>query len=182
MFKKILKVLCSLVLVINASGCLIGNKLSYKIVLDSQNSGTATVKYYHIRTDADTKDRFEEDKYLLYEYLAKSKQFLDDMKKEGKEILERKLYLNEEGKLNGEATYKFKSLNAVENLVYEDGFYFITLTPEDSVLSTNGQLIKSSTYQRILWDKSYKVLEFQILTEPPAGKYTDMARFYKNYY
>ncbi|HPD67437.1 MAG TPA: hypothetical protein PLI27_05100 [Ignavibacteriales bacterium] len=164
------------------TGCLVGNKLSYKIVLESQNSGTAIIKYYYIRSDADTKDRLEEDKYLLYEYMAKSKQFVADMKKEGREIIDRKLYLDENGKLIAEGTYKFKSLNSVENLVYDNGYYFITLQLEDSVLSTNGQVIRTANYKRIIWDEGYKTLEFEILTEPAPDNYIDMARYYKNYY
>lgn len=180
--KKILMLLILITSSFLVNGCLIGNKLSYKIQLETPNSGTATIKYFHIRSDADTKDRLEEDKYLLYEYMAKSKQFIADMKKEGREIIDRKIYLDDNGKLVAEGTYKFKTLNAVENLVYDNGFYFITLQLEDSVLSTNGQVIRSANYKRIIWDEGFKTLEFEILTEPAPGNYIDLSRYYKNYY
>lgn len=179
--KKIMFLLMILFVALATSGCLVGNRISYVINFDTPTTGTATVTFYNIRSDADGKDKFEEDKYNLFEYMAKSKQFLDDMKKEGKDIVNRELFLDN-GSLNAKGAYKFKNINTVENLVLEDGFYYITLAKDDSVVTTNGTVINSANFKRIIWDKSFKKLEFEIHTEVPAGRLIDMAPYYKNYY
>jgi hypothetical protein len=64
--------------------------------------------------------------------------------------------------------------------MYEDGFYFLTLTLEDSVLSTNGQLITSKDRKRILWDNSFKQLKFEILGNSFENEaYTKISSFFK---
>jgi hypothetical protein len=97
--------------------------------------------------------------------MQKSSRFLSDMKKEGKNIVSRELHA-ENGKLNGTAVYRFDKISDVENLTYDDGFYFITLALDDSVITTNGEIIKSDKYKRILWSDNVDTLKFQILTEP----------------
>lgn len=148
--------------------CLVGHKISYEIAADKSGRGTARVMYYDIRSDASTDQEFAEDKKNLFSYMQKSMQFISDMKKEGKDIVKRDLFV-ENGKLLGSAVYKFERISDVENLTYDDGFYFITLALDDSVLSTNGEIIKSDKYKRILWGDNIDTLKFQILTEPPAG-------------
>lgn len=149
-------------------GCLVGHKMSYEIVPEKSGKGSARVIYTDIRSDAKDDKEFEEDKKNLFDYMQKSSQFLGDMKKEGKNVVSRELYV-ENGKLNGRAVYKFDKISDVENLTYDDGFYFITLALDDSVLATNGEIIKSDKYKRILWGGDIDTLKFQILTEPTDG-------------
>lgn len=159
-------------------GCIIGHTIVYEIEVNSNGRGIAAVTYTDIRSNADTETKLDEDKKTLFSYMLKSTQFVNDMKKEGKEIISRKLYI-EKGKLNGKASYRFTRIEDVENLSYEDDFYFVTLQPDDSVVTTNGTIIRSETYKRILWDNSFTKLQFEILTEPEGeAKLTDMAQFY----
>ncbi|MDP4176575.1 MAG: hypothetical protein Q8933_21530 [Bacteroidota bacterium] len=147
------------------NGCLVGHKISYEIVSDKSGKGTARVTYTDIRSDAQNDREFDEDKKNLFDYMQKSSRFLSDMKKEGKNIVSRELHV-ENGKLNGTAVYRFDKISDVENLTYDDGFYFITLALDDSVIATNGEIIKSDKYKRILWSDNVDTLKFQILTEP----------------
>ena len=161
-------------------GCLVGNKIVYEVNLTSHNKGTATVIYTNIRSNALGGAKLEEDKNILFSYMLKSDKFVDDMKKEGKEIISRDLFL-EDGKLNGKATYRFSKLSDVENLSFEDRFYFVTLSLEDSVISTNGLILKSSNYKRIMWDSTFNTLKFEILTEPADSEnLTDLAQFHNS--
>jgi len=180
--RKILFGLFAVISISMFNGCLVGNKISYEINLETEKTGSATVMFSHIRSDGQNKDEFEEDKYNLFEYMVKSKEFIASMKKEGKNVVDRELYV-EDGKLYGKGVYKFDNLTSVENLIFEDGYYYITLAPDDSILTTNGEIIKSHSHKRIIWDKSYKTLKFEIMVEPGAGtRLIDLAPYYKNYY
>lgn len=159
-------------------GCLVGHTINYEIEVNSNGRGVATVTYTNIRSNADNDTKLEEDKKTLFNYMLKSTQFVNDMKKEGKDIISRKLFVDN-NKLNGKASYRFEKISDVENLSFEDDFYFVTLQPDDSVITTNGIIVKSESYKRILWDKSFTNLQFEILTEPEGeAKLTDMAQFY----
>lgn len=163
-------------------GCLVGEKIVYEVNVDkSHNSGTATVTYTNIRSDAANDKEFEEDKKNLFEYMYKSPQFIQQMKGEGKEVIKRELFPDEKKNLTGRAVYKFRKLSDVENLAYEDGFYFLTLALDDSVISTNGEVIKSSNYKRILWDDSHTTLKFEIMIESSqaVSKLRPMAPYFK---
>lgn len=162
------------------SGCLVGNKIVYNIVPAKGGSGTATVFYTNIRSDASDDQQFKEDQKLLFDYMLKSREFLKERKDKGQDIISRELYLDN-GRLNGKATYKFEKLSDVEKtLSFEDGFYFLTLALDDSVITTNGEIIKSSNYKRILWDDRVDTLKFEISIEPAEGtQLKDLAPFYK---
>jgi len=167
------------VFILSLNGCLVGHKIVYIVDASKSGNGTATVWYNDIRSDAANDQEFEEDKTNLFDYLLKSDKFLDDMKAEGKTIVSRELQV-EDNKLNGKSVYYFKKLSDVENLSYEDGFYFLTLALDDSVVSTNGEVIRSANHKRILWDESITPLKFEILIEPAAGTKTrDLKLFYK---
>lgn len=162
-------------------GCLAGEKISYQVNVDgkSHNSGTATVLYTNIRSDGTNDEEVQEDMKNLFDYMLKDPKFISDMKIEGKDIVKREL-IKDDDRLDGRVVYHFSRLSDVENLAYEDGFYFLTLALDDSVLYTNGEVITSSKYKRILWDDSHTTLKFEIYIEPPQGtKLTPMARFYK---
>ncbi|MGE5402599.1 MAG: hypothetical protein ACM3S2_19560 [Ignavibacteriales bacterium] len=162
------------------NGCLVGHKIVYEIKPDKMGKGTATVWYTDIRSDATNDQQFEEDKNNLFDYMLKSSQFISDRKKEGKNVIARELYL-EDNKLNGKVTYKFNKLSDVEKaLSFEDGFYFLTLALDDSVLTTNGEIIKSANYKRILWGNDVNTLKFEISIEPAEGTpLKELAPLYK---
>lgn len=146
-------------------GCLVGHRIAYEVKPDKNGSGTATVMYFDIRSDAQNEQEFQEDRRNLFEYMWKSDQFVAELKKEGKIITSRNLYI-EDDQLIGKAAFTFDNLGNVEGLAHEDGFYFLTLALDDSVVATNGEVIKSASYKRIIWDESITPLRFEILTEP----------------
>ncbi len=151
-------------LVFNAvifNGCLIFHKISYKITTDGKK-GTAEVYFYDIRSNAENPSEFDEDKTSLFTYMWKSAEFLSNMKNEGKEILERELFLSGDT-LNGKAIFSFDDISSVENIMIDNDFYYMTLPLEDSVISTNGEIITSQQYKRILWERGIPELRFEIL-------------------
>ena len=176
---KTLLMFALLGLIVLFTGCLVGHKIIYIVDVNKNGPGTATVWWTDIRSDAANDYEFNLDKDTLFDYILNSNEFVKDMKTEGKSITSRELILNN-GKLDGKAVYYFDRLNDVENLAFEDGFYYLTLALDDSVLSTNGELIKSANYKRILWDQSINPLKFDILIEPAKGTKTrSLAPYYK---
>src|SRR5690606_33164375 len=96
-----------------------------------------------------------------------------------KNITSREIII-EDGKLNGIVEYSFEEINNVEGIVYESPYYFLTVAPSDSILSTNGQVMVSDDYKRIVWDNSIKVLKFKMfVTKTEGSNLTSMAQFYK---
>lgn len=164
---------------VTLSGCLIGNKISYNVHLDGSGGGRAEVIIHDIRSDAKTELDYEEDKSSLFEYMLKSSDFVLEMVKDGKYIESRELYV-EDGKLNGKVVYTFKKLSDFENLMQEDGYYHITMAPDDEPLSSNGEIIKSEQYKRIMWSADEKNLKFEMLIEPVSpDTVRDLANFYE---
>ncbi len=160
------------------SGCLQFNTVSYEVTMFTENSGEVKIQINDIRSDAETDEAFEEDKTALFETILGSQQFIDDMNNEGKFISSRDLFV-EDGKLNGKGAYRFDEIGKVEGMVYADGFYYITFEPSDSIVSTNGQIFITDQYKRIVWDKSFKTLQFEMLSNPfEEGSYRELAPFY----
>ena len=62
---------------------------------------------------------------------------------------------------------------------FEDPYYYLTIPVEDSIISTNGQITKTSEYKRIVWDKSIKTLKFKMYSDDTnrAGL-TSLAPYY----
>ncbi len=176
------KVVLSIIILLAAysfSGCIEFHKISYDIKLDSPLSGKVTIVAYDLRSDAVGNKDLEEDKNNLFNVMLKSDEFVEMMKKQGKDIVSRKLFLND-GKLNGEGTYKFDNINKVEGIQFDDGFYYLTLGLKDSVISTNGQVITSKDHKRILWDSSMKELKFTMFSNSfEQGTYHSMAEYYQ---
>ena len=160
-------------------GCLIVYKISYHIEMKSPKKGTVTVSFADIRSDAIGNKEFEEDKNNLFEYLLKSGDFPESMKLEGKFIKERKLK-NNNGKLDGKAVYDFNDIEKVEGFRFQDGFYYLTLQSEDSVLTTNGEVLRGDGYKRIMWSADAKVLEFEMLSGQVPQQTRDLSPFYKS--
>ncbi len=161
------------------NGCLTFHKVSYDVKLTNPNVGSVLISMYDIRSTAATNKEFNDDKKNLFQYMLKSDQFLDEQKSQGKDIVSRKLFLND-GKLDGEAEYKFNNINNVEGMKYDGGFYYLNLKLDDSVLATNGQIIKSQDYKRIVWDSTYTELKFTMMANPFTGKehFRSLAPFY----
>jgi hypothetical protein len=162
------------------NGCLIFHKMSYTININKDNdtSGTATVIVSDIRSDAAGGSNLETDKKNLFEYVLKSPDFISQMKDEGKNVTNRVLFLQGDT-LIGKTDYSFASIFNVEKIQYQDGFYYLTLTLDDSVLTTNGQIINSKDHKRILWDKSFNVLKFEMLGFPfKKDEYTRLSPFF----
>jgi len=168
-------------LIFFAGGCIIFHKVSYEVKLNPDNSGTTTVLVTDIRSDAKTDNDFEEDKNNLFSYLLKSNEFVESMKKNRKNIIKRDLFL-ENDTLMGKAVYKFDNVKGIEGIAYEGGFYYLTLGLEDSVISTNGQIIQSKDYKRILWDSKINPLKFEMLSFSfDTNPYRKLAPYYESY-
>jgi hypothetical protein len=175
---KVLKVFLVLILPLIMQGCLHFNTASYKIELKDSNSGSVTVFVKDIKSDAIDKTELNEDQKNLFDFALKSEKFIEQMESEGKFITDRKLILNGEN-LDAQINYNFKNINDVEGIVFEDPFYYLTLQPGDSVVSTNGKIIESKDYKRIIWDSSIDTLEFEMFSDDTSGdNLTSMAAYY----
>ncbi len=170
----------SFILVFIAQGCLLFHSVSYKVELDGRTTGTATVLVEDIRSDALNSEELDSDKNNLFEFILESDDFITVMEEEGQFITSRELF-NSDGMLSGKATFSFDDITKVEGIVYDEPFYFLTINPEDSILETNGEVIVSKDYKRIIWDDSFKTLEFKMFSEDFEGKnLTGMLQFYEN--
>ncbi len=177
--KSKLLILFYFIVAVPLTGCLTFNTISYEVHLDDFGDGSVNVIVSDIRSDSFNQKELDEDKKNLFDFLLKSENFVKQMKDEGKFITKRKLVV-EDGKLNGMVEYSFDEINSVEGIVYESPYYFLTVAPNDSVLSTNGQVMVSEDYKRIVWDNSIKVLKFKMFVSQTEGSsLTAMAQFYK---
>ena len=157
------KLLVLIPLVILMQGCLVFHSVSYEIIMADAKSGTVTIQVADIRSDAMNTSELEDDKKQLFQELLKGDEFVKQMKDEGKNILNRQLYLSND-KLNGTVKYSFEDVAKVEGIVYQEPFYFITIPLEDSIISTNGEVIISEGHKRIMWDNSIKTMKFEMFS------------------
>jgi len=157
------KLLVLIPLVILMQGCLVFHSVSYEIIMADKKSGTVTIQVADIRSDAMNTSELEEDKNQLFQELLKGDEFVKQMSDEGKNILNRELYLSND-KLNGTVKYSFEDVAKVEGIVYQEPFYFITIPLEDSIISTNGEVIISEGHKRIMWDNSIKTMKFEMFS------------------
>lgn len=167
------------VLFILTPGCLVVSKISYSIQMKTKTTGTVKVKFHDIRSDAIGNKEFEDDKKNLFEYLLKSEDFSNSMQSEGKTITSRRLEIYD-NKLNGIAVYNFNDIEKIEGIRYRDGYYFLTLQAEDSVLYTNGEILSTEDYKRIIWADGTKTLEFEIQSGQVMQDTRDLAPVYKS--
>ncbi len=151
------------ILTIFAQGCLVFHSASYEVNVDSDLSGKVEVNIKDIRSDAMNSSELSEDKNQLFQHMLKSDEFIEQMKAEGKNIFDRNLFVSG-GKLIGTVQYTFDDISKVEGIVYEEPFYFLTLGLEDSVISTNGEIVLSENHKRIMWDNSVKTLKFEMFS------------------
>ena len=166
-----------ILILISAPGCLVFQKISYEITFNEDKSGTAKLYITDITSDATDAEAFKQDTAALFTFMLKSNDFIEDMKNEGRFITSRKLILNDNN-LDSEVSYDFRNIAGVENISYEDGFYFLTMDVADSVILTNGEVINSKTYKRILWDDQQKFLRFTMFSAE-TDAYTKLGPYYK---
>lgn len=176
--KKLFLISTILSLLFIANGCLIFHSVAYEIKPVQDGAGSAVVTVEDIRTDALNSDELNIDKDNLFKFIYKSDDFVNQMKDEGKKITSRQLQV-ENGKLNGKIHFNFDDIELVEGIVYEDPYYFLTLAPGDSIISTNGEIIISGEYKRIMWDNSMEVLKFEMFSDKvEAQNLVGMAQYF----
>jgi hypothetical protein len=161
--KNVIKLL-SILLLIQLTGCIVFHSVSYEVNVNDDGTGTALVTIDDINTDAATKEMIDEDVKSILEYGLKSSEFVDGMNAEGKKIVSRNLFVEKE-KLNALISYEFNEISKVEGMQFDDPYYYLTIPPEDSIISTNGQITVTSEYKRIVWDKSIKTLKFKMYSD-----------------
>jgi len=111
--------------------------------------------------------------------MYKSDEFIKQMKGEGKIIKSRELLVDGET-LNGKIVFDYDDIETVEGIVYEEPFYYLTLSPADSIISTNGEVIRSDMHKRIIWDNTIKVLKFKMFSDKTDGQnLLGMAQYYE---
>jgi hypothetical protein len=160
-------------------GCLLFNTVSYEVNLDGELSGSVNMQVKDIRSDAMNVSDLEEDKNQLFSFMWKSQDFVQQMEEEGKMITERELFIMN-GKLYGNLSYDFADISTVEGIQYQEPFYFLTLNPEDSIVSTNGEVILSDGLKRIMWDNSIKSLKFEMFSvDVEKGSLVELSQYLK---
>jgi hypothetical protein len=173
------KILILIPLVILMQGCLVFHTVSYEVNLNDDNSGTVNLQVYDIKSDAMNVSELEEDKNQLFNFILKSDDFVQQLKEEGKNVSDRQLFVSEE-KLNGSLTYTFNDITKVEGIQYQEPFYFMTLGLEDSIISTNGEVIVSEGLKRIMWDNSIKILKFEMFSaDVESDNLVDLSKYLK---
>jgi hypothetical protein len=171
------KSLLLFLLIILMQGCLVFHTVSYEINLTDEKSGTVKMQISDIRSDALNVSELEEDKDQLFNFMLKSDDFVQQMKDEGKDITDRRLSKSEE-KLNGSLIYSFTDISKVEGIVYQEPFYYLTLSVEDSIISTNGEVIVSEGHKRIMWDNSLKTLTFKMFSaDVESGSLVELSKY-----
>lgn len=160
------------------SGCLVYQKVAYEISVDGKKSGEAKVTFFDLKSDALGNKEFNEDKETLFNKLMKSDEFVLSQKEEGKEIIGRKLFV-EDKNLNGEVSFKFQDVNVVEGIQFQDGYYFLTVQEGDSIISTNGTIMPAKNFKRIIWGEHERILKFEMLTDVNLDDLRELAPFYK---
>lgn len=159
------------------NGCLLLEKVSYSITMNEKGSGNALLTVYNLRSDAIGNREFTEDTTQLFTYYLSSQRFMDSMAYYGKNVTQRKL-VPEGNNLNAVLGFSFTDITTVEQIQHEAGLYYLTLQTDDSVVTTNGKIVVTDEYKRIIWPETEKKLEFTIA----AGNFNPAARGLAPYY
>ena len=171
------KSLMLILLIMSMQGCLVFKSVSYEINLADSTSGIVSMNFTDIRSDAMNASDLEGDKKQLFQELLKGDDFVKQMKEEGRNILDRRLFKSS-GKLCGFVKYSFNDVSSVENLVYQAPFYYVTFGLQDSIISTNGEVIISEDHKRIVWDNSIKNLQFEwFSTDTENSKLVELVQY-----
>jgi hypothetical protein len=161
---KNLKTLLLILFALQLTGCIVFKSVSYEVTVNSDGTGTALVIIEDINTDATTKETIDNDVKSILEHGLKSQAFVDDMKSEGKIIKSRNVIVEKE-KLIAIVGYEFSDISKVEGMQFDDPYFYLTIPASDSIISTNGQVTKTTEYQRIVWDKSITTLKFKMYSD-----------------
>ncbi len=172
-FRVLIIVFASLFLL---PGCLIVSKISYRISLKEDLSGSAVVTFFDIRSDAVGNKEFDEDKKNLFDYIYKSDDFIQSLKLEGKFVQKRDLKI-ETGKLIGSAVYEFNDVEKIEGIRKDGKYLYLTLQSDDEVLSTNGEIVGQNEFKRIIWTQGVKELSFDIASGQSQQRTKDLKPF-----
>jgi hypothetical protein len=174
---RIIKLLSLFILSILLQGCLVFHTVSYEVNLESENSGTVNMQVNDIRSDALNVSELEEDKKQLFNFIWKSDDFVQQLKEERKFVTDRQLFASN-GKLNGSLSYEFNDITTVEGIQYQEPYYFLTVAVEDSIISTNGEVIISEGIKRIMWDNTMKTLKFEMFSaEVESGSLVELSQY-----
>jgi hypothetical protein len=174
---RIIKLLSLFILSILLQGCLVFHTVSFEVNLDDENSGTVNMQVNDIRSDALNVSELEEDKKQLFNFIWKSDDFVQQLKEEGKFVTNRQLF-ESNGKLNGSLSYEFNDITTVEGIQYQEPYYFLTVAVEDSIISTNGEVIISEGIKRIMWDNTMKTLKFEMFSaEVESGSLVELSQY-----
>lgn len=146
------------------NGCIIFKSVSYEVTIIDDLKGSSFVTIDDICSDAKNEEELKNDKEIVFDYAAESSDFIRDLENEGKKIVSRNLFVQGD-KLNAIISYEFDDISKAESIQFDDPYYFLTLSPEDSIISTNGQIFVYDEYKRIVWDKSLKTLKFKMFSE-----------------
>jgi len=166
-----------IILLISLQGCLVFHTVSYEVNLENENSGTVDMNVYDIRSDALNVSELEEDKNQLFNFIWKSDDFVQQLNEEGKFVTDRQLF-ESNGKLNGSLSYEFSDITTVEGIQYQEPFYFLTVSVEDSIVSTNGEVIVTEGIKRIMWDNTMKTLQFEMFSaEVENGSLVELSEY-----
>jgi len=175
-----LKVITLLFFIAAFQGCIVFHTVSYEVKLNDDQTGSVELHVYDIKSDALNVSELDEDKNQLFNFMLKSDDFVEQMKEEGKFITDRKLYIADD-KLNGKLSFNFNDLSTVEGMQYQAPFYFLTIGLQDSVVSTNGEVIYSEGLKRIMWDSSMTTLKFEMFSaDAEEGNLVDLKKYLDN--
>jgi hypothetical protein len=161
---KIFIYLLTLILLTQLTGCIVFNTVSYEVTVNEDGTGTALVFIEDLKTDATNQESLNQDVKSVLDYGLKSQDFIKDREGEGKKVTNRNLVV-EKGKLNAIVRYDFDDVSKVEGMQFDDPYYYLTVSHEDSIVSTNGQITKTKEYKRIIWDKSMTSLKFKMYSD-----------------
>ena len=176
---NVIKIISLLFFVAALQGCIVFHTVSYEVKLNDDHTGSANIQVFDIKSDALNVSELDEDKNQLFNFMLKSDDFVKQMKEEGKFITDRKLYISDD-KLNGKISFDFNDITTVEGIQYQEPFYFLTLNLQDSVVSTNGEVIYSAGIKRIMWDSSMTTLKFEMFSiDAEEGNLVDLKKYLK---
>ena len=178
--KNSIKIITLLFLAVNLQGCIVFNTVSYEVKLNDDRTGSVNLQVNDIKSDALNVSELDEDKNQLFNFMLKSDDFIEQMKEEGKFITDRQLYIADD-KLNGKLSFDFNDISTVEGIQYQEPFYFLTIGLEDSIVTTNGEIIYSEGLKRIMWDNSITTLTFEMFSaDVDGGSLVDLKKYLDN--
>ena len=169
--KKTMLFMAIVAAALTTQGCLLVEKMRYEIIIsdDSDTSGSATLYAEGIYSDATGKKELDQDTTILWDIYYQRDEFLGYMAETGRRVLATTLDV-EKKKLTGRVDFTFTSIRNVEAIQFDGEYYYYTNMNKDSIGATNGTLIKKKEYNRIIWPKEVKKLEFELISKKPQNK------------